>query len=250
MKITCDLIQDLLPLYCDGVCSEDSRRVVEEHLQSCTSCSADHELMRADFCEKEVRTEEKQAASAAAAAWKRGKNRSFLKGCLIVMLLIAVMAGGYSLIHWSTTVKADDLNAMAAQAAKYLGHEKLYIVETEQRGNYLAALCKKPDGNWCMCVFDRDTLFQDRWRANGGKKSLESGSIGSWNYGSPQNEAILIFCGGDLSEDISWYQFHNSGITYTCPVESDTILDVFIIPDQSNINGHPILLDAEQQEIR
>ena len=41
MKISCDIIQDLLPLYCDGVCSQDSKQVVEAHLQDCEKCSAD-----------------------------------------------------------------------------------------------------------------------------------------------------------------------------------------------------------------
>ncbi|MBR2047439.1 MAG: zf-HC2 domain-containing protein [Oscillospiraceae bacterium] len=38
MKITCKVIEDLLPLYHDGVCSEDSRVLVEEHLKSCKKC--------------------------------------------------------------------------------------------------------------------------------------------------------------------------------------------------------------------
>ena len=33
MKYPCDLIRDLLPLYQDGVCSEESRAAVEEHLR-------------------------------------------------------------------------------------------------------------------------------------------------------------------------------------------------------------------------
>ena len=39
-KYSCDVIQDLLALYHDEVCSEESRRVVEEHLAECESCSA------------------------------------------------------------------------------------------------------------------------------------------------------------------------------------------------------------------
>lgn len=35
----CDLIYDLLPLYLEGSCSEESRRIVEEHLHSCPDCS-------------------------------------------------------------------------------------------------------------------------------------------------------------------------------------------------------------------
>lgn len=38
MKITCDIIQDLLPLYEDDVLSEDSRQLVEEHLADCEKC--------------------------------------------------------------------------------------------------------------------------------------------------------------------------------------------------------------------
>jgi len=38
MKITCEIIADLLPLYYDGVCSENSRKCVEEHLAECATC--------------------------------------------------------------------------------------------------------------------------------------------------------------------------------------------------------------------
>ena len=35
-----DIVQDLLPLYHDGVCSDKSRAAVEEHLQTCEACRA------------------------------------------------------------------------------------------------------------------------------------------------------------------------------------------------------------------
>ena len=38
MKISCDVIEDLLPLYIDDMVSEDSRQLVEEHLKECTTC--------------------------------------------------------------------------------------------------------------------------------------------------------------------------------------------------------------------
>ena len=34
----CDVIQDLLPLYCDDVASEGSRAMVDEHIKSCSEC--------------------------------------------------------------------------------------------------------------------------------------------------------------------------------------------------------------------
>ncbi len=38
-KITCNVIRDLLPLYVDGVLSEDSSSLVEPHLSTCEGCS-------------------------------------------------------------------------------------------------------------------------------------------------------------------------------------------------------------------
>ena len=38
MKVTCKVIQDLLPLYHDGVASPDTAALVEEHLQTCEAC--------------------------------------------------------------------------------------------------------------------------------------------------------------------------------------------------------------------
>ena len=38
MKLDCEIIRDLLPLYGDNVCSEKSREAVEEHLRECETC--------------------------------------------------------------------------------------------------------------------------------------------------------------------------------------------------------------------
>jgi len=38
MKLTCEVIRDLLPLYYDGVASAESKQAVEEHLAECGAC--------------------------------------------------------------------------------------------------------------------------------------------------------------------------------------------------------------------
>ena len=40
MKTNCKVIEDLLPLYIDEVCSDESKRLVEEHLKECDACIA------------------------------------------------------------------------------------------------------------------------------------------------------------------------------------------------------------------
>ena len=45
----CALIQDLLPLYRDGVCSDESRKAVEAHLKGCPACQAALAAMGAEI---------------------------------------------------------------------------------------------------------------------------------------------------------------------------------------------------------
>jgi len=46
MTYPCGIIKDLLPLYMDDVCNEESRQAVEEHLAECESCRNDYDIMK------------------------------------------------------------------------------------------------------------------------------------------------------------------------------------------------------------
>ncbi|MBQ8151366.1 MAG: zf-HC2 domain-containing protein [Firmicutes bacterium] len=45
-KITCNVIRDIMPLYVDDVLSYDSRKIFEEHIQTCKECREYHDLMK------------------------------------------------------------------------------------------------------------------------------------------------------------------------------------------------------------
>ena len=36
--MNCDIVKDLIPLYIDGCCSEESSKIVEEHIRDCDDC--------------------------------------------------------------------------------------------------------------------------------------------------------------------------------------------------------------------
>ena len=46
MKISCNIIRDLLPLYAEDLASDDTRALVEEHLCDCTECTGILESMK------------------------------------------------------------------------------------------------------------------------------------------------------------------------------------------------------------
>lgn len=249
MKIPCDMIRDLLPLYYDKVCSEESRQNVEEHLLECESCREELRLIGGNMESAPARMKDKKIAKAAGAAWKRGKTKAFLKGALAVLLLALISVFGYVGLHLASSAKGNDMDALARKASDYFDYRGLSIEKLEQRGDYLAALCRRKNGKLCMCVFRRDSLFENRWRVIGGNPGVVEGGMGSWNAGEPGGDAVLVFVGADLPGEACWYTFYNGGIRYLCSVEESTVLDLFVILDHHDINGDPVLLDADYQEI-
>lgn len=253
MKNECNIIRDILPLYIDEIVSEDTASFVETHIEKCTVCRSEYEKMKVPTAlEAVVSTTPAKDAVKMKAFQKKWNRRTMLKGFIAAVLLIVFIVGAYLSSHWFRSASVDDLNALARQAERYLDKDELYIEIIVQRGNYMAALCTDSKGVWYMCIYDRDEIFSDRWLASGskGKNGLQQGTISSWNYGNPQGDAVLIFSGVHLSDDVCWYTFQNDKTTYTCPVEDNTVLDIFIITDSNNINGIPTMLDAEQQPIQ
>ncbi len=109
-KITCGVISDLLPLYCDGVCTQDSRKVVEGHLESCSSCRKVLEQLQAGcsiFPEQEQ--QEEKIIKDMAAVWKKSVSKSFLKGVFAALCAVLLLTGGYiGLSRWPVVPIAPD----------------------------------------------------------------------------------------------------------------------------------------------
>ena len=49
-KISCHIIQDILPLYVDGIVSEDTKEMVEEHLRECEAAEKKQSICRSGSC--------------------------------------------------------------------------------------------------------------------------------------------------------------------------------------------------------
>ena len=89
MNKDCEVIRDLLPLYADEVCSETSRRLIEEHLRECPECSGELEKLRTHEIEDGLQEEKEQVISYQA---KRFRRRSATVGSVIAgVFMIPVM---------------------------------------------------------------------------------------------------------------------------------------------------------------
>ena len=57
MDKQCEMVQDLLPLYVDGACSESSATMVKEHLETCPECKTLYEKLCSDTGEGTLKAE-------------------------------------------------------------------------------------------------------------------------------------------------------------------------------------------------
>lgn len=90
-KLPCEIVQDLLPLYHDGVVNDVTRQAVKAHLEGCESCAMEHRLLNTDL---PVQSEPLAGNRFAAFARKLRKKR-IVTAIIAAVLACAVLAGGF-----------------------------------------------------------------------------------------------------------------------------------------------------------
>lgn len=102
--ISCDVIQDLLPLYADGQASEGSKLLIEEHIRHCEACSAVVSAMCTPIEQPQV-TEDTRYLDALKKHNRKIKNRIILT-CVLTVLLCIVGWCLYMELHFTMEIPA------------------------------------------------------------------------------------------------------------------------------------------------
>ena len=95
MKIDCKIIEDLVPLYLDEVCSEESRKAVDTHIEKCENC---RKLVKGNtevelpYIEPAELVKEK--------AVKKGFRKIRLKIYLAILATCVLVSGMFLLEKW------------------------------------------------------------------------------------------------------------------------------------------------------
>ncbi len=122
MKLDCNVIQDLLPLYIDDVCSEQSRKLVEEHIKECEICQ---KFAGSGIITPILHIEPEKAAveKVVKKGFKKIRNRWAISVILVAVVLLMAFVGwnGYKALR-KTYVKE-----------YYIG---MAFMEQMQKGNY------------------------------------------------------------------------------------------------------------------
>ena len=110
MKLSCEIVRDLLPLYYDDVCSNESRATVEEHLLECDICKKYLDSMNSDFIQPNGEKAAEQAKSNILKGIKKKLLRKNVMTSIIsVICASTVLFGGFLLVfHYQTPIPYDN----------------------------------------------------------------------------------------------------------------------------------------------
>jgi len=202
-KISCDIIQDLLPLYCDDVCSEDSMKMVEEHLQECHVCTDMlHQLKNeCTFKAKEnIQNKEDSAVLGRMAnSWKHSLLKSFLKGIIITTVIFSIILGAYYalFVHQGSMVSSEQVSVSA-----YMLSDERITFRLQLLDGYCGGTMKTfVDENNNLYISVQRTVIKEEL-ANGEEEVMNYGfnqaekNYLAVYYGTPDN-CMLIWKQGD-----------------------------------------------------
>lgn len=85
----CEVVQDLLPLYQDGLCSNSSKQIIEKHLPGCPDCSRLIQKLQNNNVEETLKQEKNSILTS---FFKKEKKRTYTIGiCTAAVLMIPVI---------------------------------------------------------------------------------------------------------------------------------------------------------------
>ena len=91
MNNPCKIIQDLLPLYKDDVCSVETKLFVEEHIRTCSLCKSELQQIRDGMAEPHKYRRDEKIAKAVSVAWRKKKRVSTVKGFAIATAIFILV---------------------------------------------------------------------------------------------------------------------------------------------------------------
>jgi hypothetical protein len=94
MKMDCEIVRDLLPLYADNACSGKSRDMVEEHLMECPDCRDLMDRLRETEIEEDLQSERESVIQYGIRRFRRRTAAvgSAVSGVLLVPILLCLVA--------------------------------------------------------------------------------------------------------------------------------------------------------------
>lgn len=89
----CKLVKDLIPLYVEGLTSEESTQLIEQHIAECSDCQSYYELIKRDYEHQQKRAPAKRQIDEMIQKLGKYQRRLKLISVLIALFLTYIITG-------------------------------------------------------------------------------------------------------------------------------------------------------------
>lgn len=129
MKLTCNTIQDLLPLVVEDLTSEDTEKLVEDHIENCPICKGEYEELKA------AKLDYKRENELEAIPLKK-VNSKIKKGNIYTGIMAALIISLLLIIGLNLATKPIPLSYQQAIESTEVAEGKLFIKFRPEVSNY------------------------------------------------------------------------------------------------------------------
>ena len=262
-KVDCEVICDLLPLYCDSVVSDKTKKVIEQHLAGCEKCRAEYERLTEELPVESdgLNTQEKFIKT-----MKKQKAKNKMKIILGICIAFAVAFGVLYIEHYYGD------NIYAAFAFK--DSDVIKVNESTYRApkdNYKVFDTYMADNGWffkeqlgSMYVFENDekyancllefkefyalysVTYEDKIKPSSELVNLYAKNI----YDSSFKNGVITYSHGKSSWSVAWNNSENAKITGAYLIVEEKGESIFYnelkINENANIHGWQNYVSAPQ----
>lgn len=112
-KLSCNIVRDLLPLYCDMVLEEESVKEVENHLKGCHTCQEMYEKMNGELWGDCPQKKKKEVPNIQT-LFRKIKIRNTIIFCIFA-IIVMFLSGSF----WKVPANAVDFKKIYIDTAEY-----------------------------------------------------------------------------------------------------------------------------------
>lgn len=143
-KINCNIIRDILPLYLDDVVSDETKQMVEEHLQSCASCRAEASSMKKDVILPASKTQRLEEAKVIKGIRTEMFRKKVIVSAVTAAAVLTVAAGVYALLTLPRSVIPYEESGVSVSRLSLEDSEKEYLYCSTDTSKAAGKVCHDP----------------------------------------------------------------------------------------------------------
>ena len=203
MKLPCKVIEDILPIYYDCLCSDESATLVEEHLKECPQCSRILSDLHSGIEISENPVDDLKPLESIQKRWKKSKWTYIRSGICItltaLLLITAILSGIWYFSYAKYWYRLTDIMDQPTKEDKFLSSTDYVLEQNGYRFDVSLPIILSNSG--FVRVMNGDGLVIFFYPETGGNYSF-------WLFITGQdNESYSVHLKSDMTPDFENYQF-------------------------------------------